>query len=244
MLPYPTHIRSRSIVRRLARRLLRWRYRNFRPEGQAARSVRVVGFDLCLLPNVFDPAIHFTSGVFARYLRRPGVISPGSSVLDLGTGSGLLALVAALSGVERVVAVDINPAAVECARRNVAAYKMQGIIEVREGDGFAPVEGERFDLMVCNPPYFRDEPENMAERAYYGGSSLEWLYWFGTELGNHLTSTGSALVSIGDAADIPAILSLLKECGWSCKDVERRDILVEIIYIFKLTRIEEGSSDV
>jgi release factor glutamine methyltransferase len=235
MLPQQSYTRSHAPLGRLARRLLRWRYRNFRPEAQPERSVRVAGLELRVLPNVFSPALHFTSRVFARFLSRPGAVPQGGSVLDLGTGSGLLAIVAARAGARRVVAVDINPAAVNCASSNAARYGTQSVIEVREGDSFGPVAGERFDLVVCNPPYFRGEPRTPAQRAFLGGPNLEWFTNFGVDLHDHLTTGGHALISLGDAAEIDAILGLLRECGWRIEEVARRDILVEIVYLFKLT---------
>lgn len=235
MLPHESYARSHTPLRRLARRLLRWRYRNFRPESQPERSVRVAGLHLHVMPDVFSPALHFTSRVFARFLAQPGIIPPGGSVLDLGTGSGLLAIVAAHSGAHRVVAVDINPTAVTCARANMARYDKRSIVEVREGDSFGPVEGERFDLVICNPPYFRGEPKSVAARAFLGGLHLEWFTKFGRDLHDHLNPGGHALISLGDAAEIDAILQLLRECGWLIGQVARRDILVEIIYLLKLT---------
>lgn len=72
-------------------------------------------------------------------------------VLDLCTGSGIQALMQA-GGSETVVAVDVNPRAVALARLN-AALNGAGNIEVRCGDLYAPVRGERFDLIIANPPF-------------------------------------------------------------------------------------------
>lgn len=197
--------------------------------------MRAGGLKLRVLPGVFSPSLHFTSRVFARFLSRPGVVPQGGSVLDLGTGSGLLAIVAARSGAGRVIAIDINPAAVRCAGSNIALYDLQSVVEVREGDGFSPVQDDRFDLVICNPPYFRGEPDSVAERAFLGGRNLEWFTSFGRDLHAHLNPGGRALIVLGDAAEIDTILRMLHECGWRIEQVARRDILVEIIYIFKLT---------
>lgn len=199
--------------------------------------VRVAGLRLRVLPSVFNPAIHFTSSLLASYLARPGVVPPGSHVLDLGTGSGIVALAAALSGAERVVATDINPSAAECARLNVRRYGLLDTISVRQGDLFSTVQGEQFDIVVCNPPYFRGEPAGVADLAFHAGAGLEWLQRFGNELHTYLKSGGSAIISLGDAADIKAILGLLNAAGWKATVLARRDILVEVIYLFQLTRL-------
>ncbi len=73
------------------------------------------------------------------------------SVLDLGTGSGLLALLAARIA-PRVVATDVVEACVRCAWRNVLLNGFEVKVDVRLGDLFEPVTGETFDLIVTNPP--------------------------------------------------------------------------------------------
>ncbi|WP_456466678.1 class I SAM-dependent methyltransferase [Methanopyrus sp.] len=75
------------------------------------------------------------------------------SVLDLGCGYGVLGIVAArVMGEGRVVLTDVNPRAVWLARRNVELNGVGDVAEVRRGDLYGPVEGESFELIVCNPP--------------------------------------------------------------------------------------------
>lgn len=77
---------------------------------------------------------------------------PDVDVLDLGTGCGSLALVASQFA-RAVTAIDINPRALEFAQFNAA---LNGIANVKTcvGDRFGPVEGKKFDLIACNPPFF------------------------------------------------------------------------------------------
>ncbi len=232
----------RWAIRRVARRLLAWRYRHFVPGSQPDTTVKVGNIRLRVFREVFDPSIHFTSGVLARYIRRSGVVPAGSSVLDMGTGTGVAAIAAGLAGAGRVVAADINPAAVRCAALNIRRYRLGDTVTVREGDLFATVRGEQFNLVICNPPYFNAQPQTMAERAYHAGSNLEWLRRFGVGLHTVLAPQGSSIISLGDAADIDAILRLFNECGWSHTEVARRDILVETIYLFQLTKTNGSSS--
>jgi release factor glutamine methyltransferase len=75
-------------------------------------------------------------------------------VLDLCTGSGAIAISLAkeLPGAQ-VIATEVSPEAVAVARRNAERNGLADRVEVRAGDLFAPVAGERFDLVVSNPPY-------------------------------------------------------------------------------------------
>ena len=87
------------------------------------------------------------------------------SVLDLGTGSGAIALaVAAERPRARVTGVDISPAALGVARRNAAALGLPRVAW-RLGSWFEPVAGERFDLIVANPPYVADTDPALAKLA-------------------------------------------------------------------------------
>src|SRR3989337_550669 len=79
------------------------------------------------------------------------------SVLDLGTGCGLLALLAARSA-RRVVAIDVVEACVRCTWRNALLNGFEVQVEVRLGDLFAPVTGEVFDLILTNPPQMPTPP--------------------------------------------------------------------------------------
>jgi methylase of polypeptide subunit release factors len=90
-------------------------------------------------------------GPAARHLRNFTLRRPVASCLDLGTGNGVQALAAARHA-RRVVATDLNPRALDFARFNARLNGCEQI-ECRRGDGFAPVAGERFDLIVCNPPF-------------------------------------------------------------------------------------------
>lgn len=73
-------------------------------------------------------------------------------ILDLGTGTGIVAISLALECPSaRLVAVDLSPAAISVARGN--AQRLGAVVDFRVGDWFAPVAGERFDLIVANPPY-------------------------------------------------------------------------------------------
>jgi Methyltransferase small domain len=98
-------------------------------------------------PHDFVPGIHSPSVTLAKLTVRRRI----GSALDLGTGCGIQALLAAKHA-ERVVATDVNPRALDFARFNARLNEIESI-DFRLGNAFEPAAGERFDLLVSNPPY-------------------------------------------------------------------------------------------
>src|ERR1700679_1266978 len=91
----------------------------------------------------------------------------------------------------RVVAVDINPAAVRCAEINALLNHLEHKIDVRHGDLFAAVPGERFDLILFNPPFVRGTPRDDRDRAW---RSTDVAERFAAGLEAQLNPGGFALV--------------------------------------------------
>lgn len=94
----------------------------------------------------FGTGQHPTTAMCLRALE--GLVTPGSSVLDLGCGSGILAIAATKLGASRVLAIDNDPQAVSASKANVAGNDANASIEVREGT--LDVASERFHVVVAN----------------------------------------------------------------------------------------------
>jgi len=107
-----------------------------------------------------------------RHLRQAR-LAAGARVLDLCTGSGVLAIAAAMDGATEVTAVDISRRAVLAVRLNA---RLNGVsVEARRGDLFGPLGDRRFDLIMSNPPYLPGDigqlPQRGLARAWEGGPS-------------------------------------------------------------------------
>ncbi|CAA9474286.1 MAG: putative methyltransferase [uncultured Solirubrobacteraceae bacterium] len=114
---------------------------------------------LVTLPGVFAPISD--SHMLADVLRQE-TLRPGSRVLDLCTGSGLLALTAAHRGVRDVTAVDVSRRSVLTVRLNA---RLNGVrVRALRGSLFEPVPGEAFDVITCNPPYVPAETDELPRR--------------------------------------------------------------------------------
>ena len=101
-------------------------------------------------------------------------ITEDDTVLDMGTGCGILAVLAAEKA-KSVVAVDINPYAIECGIKNAEMNGARERIEFRHGKLFQPIkQNEKFSLILFNAPYLPSEPDeerNWIGKAWAGGSN-------------------------------------------------------------------------
>jgi methylase of polypeptide subunit release factors len=165
--------------------------------------VTVDGLTLSVPRGVLDPIL-FRSGSWAGPVIAAH-IQPGHRLLDLGCGTGVIGALSQRAGA-KVVAVDID-------RRAVRAARLNGLPDVRHGDLFAPVAGERFDVVCFNPPYFKGSwTLKRYGRALYGGRRLEVIRRFAAALPGHLAESGEGLVVLSDRA--PGALEALG-VGWS-----------------------------
>lgn len=121
-------------------------------------ETEVLGVPIVVLADVFSPRYIVGAEPFTRMLN----FQPGIDFLEIGPGTGAIALHAALAGARRVVAVDINPAAVANTEANIDRHGVGDRMEVREGDVFGPVRpGETFDLIFWNVPFGYVEPDSV-----------------------------------------------------------------------------------
>ena len=185
--------------------------------GGNGRAVRVV-----TVPGVFKPIVD--TWMLAERMRGAPSLA-GGEVLDLCTGSGALAVAAALCGARRVTAGDISRRSVLTARLNA---RLNGVrVRARRGDLFGPLNDERFDLIVSNPPYVpsaSDEPPARGlERAWEGGrEGRSVLDRICAEAGRHLRPSGAVLLVHSSLCGERATLDGLGRSGLEARVVARR----------------------
>jgi SAM-dependent methyltransferase len=147
--------------------------------------------------------IHPDFGVFSpirgEYLdlvaRAP--LPVGGNAFDIGTGTGVLAAVLARRGVPTILASDLSPRALACARANVERLGLSGQVAVREADLFPP---GRAALAVCNPPWLPGKASSTLEQAVYDPDS-RMLRGFLDGLAAHLLPGGEGWLILSDLAE-------------------------------------------
>lgn len=158
--------------------------------------------------RVIVPRSPFAELVLAEF--RPWVQpSRVRRILDIGTGSGCIAIACAKAFPDATVdAVDISPQALEVARRNVARHGLDARVELLPGDVFEPVVGRRYDLIVANPPYVSDEEMQALPREYLhepdlalraGHDGLDVVRRILAGVAEHLAPGGALFVEVGNS---------------------------------------------
>ena len=160
--------------------------------------------DLTVTPDTLIPRPETERLVELALERIP--LNTAARIVDLGTGSGAIALAIARERPHsRVIATDASEAALVVARRNAERNSIVNIA-FRAGSWFAPVAGERFDLVVSNPPYIESDDPHLqqgdlrfepATALAAGPDGLDDLRVIATEAASHLTQRGWLLVEHG-----------------------------------------------
>lgn len=176
-----------------------------------------LGLTLVVPPHV--QVIEPTSDVLGRVV--VDEVRPGERVLDMGTGCGVNAILAARAGGD-VVAVDINPHAVAATRANAARNGVADTVTIARGDLFEAVEG-RFDLVVFDPPFRWMRPRDWAE-ASITDEDYRALTAFFARVREHLVDGGRILVFFGTTADVGYLERLVEGNGLRSEVVSRRAV--------------------
>lgn len=167
------------------------------------------GNDIIALPNVY--AGWLDSELLCEVLTIPR----GAAVLDLCTGTGVVAMKSAQLGAGQVYAVDLNPEAVKSAQLNKEKLGLPQVT-VLEGSLFEPVKGMRFDVITINPPYVNHVATDKTEICFWDAGNAVTKAFF-DEFRMYLKPGGKVYFGWGDFADMQLLETLCREHNVSRK---------------------------
>ena len=127
----------------------------------------------------------------------PDAIQKTSTAFDIGVGTGVLSLVLALRGVQKIISTDLDERAIACAKENVDRLGLQSQIDIIRADLFPSGKAA---LIVCNPPWLPARPSSSLEHAVYDPES-QMLKGFLSGLSEHLLSGSEGWLILSDLAE-------------------------------------------
>ncbi len=143
-------------------------------------------------------------------------------VLDMGTGSGLNAILAASKSSD-VMAVDVNPYAVKCAKNNAKLNHVSSLVKIFESDLFRNVKG-RFDLVIFDPPFRWFKPRDIRERAT-ADENFRTMTSFFRNVKKYLSRNGRVLTCYGTNGDMRYFQYLLKKNNFEVKTLNKKSLV-------------------
>lgn len=205
-----------------------WALRHIRK----TRNFRYAGLRLSIPQGVFHPGVFFSTPVFASFLQK--VDFQSKTVLDVGTGSGLLALLAARRGAS-VTAFDINPLAVKAARQNAEANGLS--LCVWESDLFDHVPAQTFDYILANPPYYPRQPRNATEYAFFAGENFGYFEKLFRQAPDFIHADSKVWMILSEDCDMEKIAGIAIRYGFNLSVVDSRKKWGERFLVMSLMRV-------
>ncbi len=166
----------------------------------------------CGLPFIVDERVLVPRSPIAELIEqqfRPWLAQEPARILDLCTGSGCIGIACAYEFMEaEVVLADLSFDALEIANRNIEQHGLEERVYTVQGDGFDGLPGQRFDLIVSNPPYvdaedFADMPPEFGHEPAMGlacgEDGLDLVRRMLAEAADHLTEKGTLIVEVGNS---------------------------------------------
>jgi release factor glutamine methyltransferase len=233
----PTALDRRGVpqgaLRRMLRRVIHFLSYHFVLSRRRIQVTEAAGFRLTVRPTVFHPRYFISSECFAEFIDRLDL--RGKRVIDVGTGSGILALAAARAGAEHVVAADINPnaalTAAENARANGLGDRVSGLCS-NLLSALAP--RPMFDVVLSSPPKHSGEPRNLADRGYHAGPNFRDVLALFDQARERLRPGGQFYVMISSDSDLDLFGKLIDRAGFRARLAHERSIVIESLIIYEL----------
>jgi release factor glutamine methyltransferase len=167
-------------------------------------------------------------------------VNENDAVLDVGTGCGILGILAAKKA-RKVIATDLNPHAVNCAKINAKLNNVASRMDILLGDLFQPIKrNERFSLILFNAPYLPsnpDEEKTWMGRAWAGGpAGRQLIDRFISEAPQYLNKNGRILLVQSSLSKIDETLRKFREAGLKARILAEKKVMFETIVLIEALR--------
>lgn len=197
------------------------------------------GIRIRIHPEVFHPGFFFSTKILLRCLR--GMDLKGKTMLELGAGSGLIAITAARAGAA-VTATDINPVAVDYLAKNSIQNEVP--LTILQSDLFTAIPPQPFEVIVVNPPYYFGTPKSYKDHAWYCGKNGEYFHALFAGLSNYSNQITVIRMVLCEGSDRPRIGWIAGQYGFALSCIHEEVNLIERNYVYDIVRNQRENARV
>jgi len=182
-------------------------------------------------PTVFPPFLTISTKLLLEFIEKMQL--QGKSFLELGSGCGIISILAAKKGAI-VTATDINQTALAALEKNAAENGVE--MTVLQSDLFESLVGKTFDCIVINPPYYPRNPQSMAENAWFCGENFEYFERLFRELPAFAEGNQIYMI-LSEDCELYNIKAIALRNAMAFELVLETKVATETNYIFSLRRL-------
>ena len=217
--------------------ILKWhkrRQQHWRAVPECGQYIPYCGKQFIVYPGVFWP---FEDSVpLIENLK----IKLGDTVLDVGTGSGVIATYAACKGAGRIVAIDINPLAVKAAQTNAKEHGFGAVIDTRVSDLFCALGQEKYDVITANLPWLDHPASDLVESAQWDNGFKTNKEFF-SRVAQYLKPRGRIYFAQANYGAINKVRALASENRFQMRLLDQKPYSRDnrlLFYVFEIIRLD------
>ncbi len=197
------------------------------------RKYQYNGIKLIIPPEVFHPGFFFSTKLLLKYIDQYSLND--KTFLELGAGSGLIAISASKKGAN-VTATDINPIAITFLKKSCEANNIH--INIIHSNLFQNITFQHFDFIAINPPYYKKQPGTYKDYSWYCGEKGEYFHGLFGSLADYMHLDSIVLMILCDGCDIEMIKTIASKNKFRLHVVYNKQNLFERNFIFQIKKYE------
>jgi release factor glutamine methyltransferase len=197
------------------------------------RVYRYKDIRLDIPPQVFHPGFFFSTQLLLQYINKFALNE--KRFLELGCGSGLIAITVAKKGAI-VTATDINQVAVDALKKNSSQNKVE--MEIIQSDLFNNIPKQQFDVIAINPPYYKKKQLTAADHAWYCGENGEYFSALFDTIDGYIHTDTEILMVLFEGCDTEMISGFAAKKNFILNCVYSKQNMLEKNFIFKIEKIK------
>ena len=219
----------KRLLRKIISPFFQWWFKKYYSKP---RIFEYQGIKTTIAPGVFPPNFTISTKLLLRYLENLNL--EGKSLLELGCGSGIIALYSAKKGA-KVTATDINEMALKQLKDSTKENNLN--LNIIKSDLFYGIPEINFNYIIINPPYYPKNPENIAEQAWYCGENFEYFNNLFGQIPSYLSSQTMAIMILSEDCDIKRIKNIAKQNLLELNLLLKSSIQFETNYLFQINNM-------